>query len=147
MRRSRPTPSVTGERTASCRNRAASAYTHRMLRQSDLRRLGLALWVGVVGFEVTGCASTGDKLRTRFARERGCPESQVLVSPRGGVVYAAEGCGQATEYVCGTFVSSSMDKSAGSCDERNLPRQVRASDALPPPPRANDPEAPPGSTH
>ena len=104
--------------------------------------LGIALALGV-----GACASTSDKLRARFAKERGCPESQVMVSARGGVVYAAEGCGQATEYICGTFVSSSMDKSAGSCEERNLPRQVRASDALPAPPRASDPETPPGSSH
>ncbi|HET9934118.1 MAG TPA: hypothetical protein VFQ35_25625 [Polyangiaceae bacterium] len=143
-----------------------------MLRQSELRKLGVGLWVGAMsirgvvggasgfgavglgalglgalGLGAVGCASTGDKLRARFAKERGCPESQVLVIPRGGVVYGAEGCGQEAEYVCGTFVSSSMDKSAGSCEERNLPRQVRASDALPPPPRANDPEMPPGSSH
>ncbi len=97
---------------------------------------GLALLM-ILG---AGCSPTTSRLRARFAKEHACPESQVQVTPRGGVVYRAEGCGSETEYVCESFAN--MNK-GGACEERGLLRNaapLERSHALP---RATDNELAP----
>jgi hypothetical protein len=75
-------------------------------------------------FACAGCASTSSRIRERFARERGCPAAEVAVREKGGTVYAASGCGAATEYTCPSFTSGKDDVRA--CEERGLGRQAPA---------------------
>jgi hypothetical protein len=70
-----------------------------------------------------GCSTATSRLRSRFANERGCPETQVGVTERGGNVYRATGCGKSAEYVCGGFASAT---STPDCQERGLPSQAPA---------------------
>jgi hypothetical protein len=68
-------------------------------------------------FLLGGCATTASKLKAQFARERSCPEDEVRVFERGGVVYEATGCGQRAEYVCSAFANAGP---RASCEERGL---------------------------
>ena len=65
------------------------------------------------------CSATTSGLKTRFARERGCPSGEVAVSEAGGAVYRASGCGQHTEYTCESFAGFG-NSSTVNCRERGL---------------------------
>ena len=73
-----------------------------------------------LGLFAVGCSTMTSQLRSRFAKERECPEGQVQVVERGGNVYIAHGCGQRAEYVCSGFASASSN----TCEERGLQRQA-----------------------
>jgi hypothetical protein len=91
-----------------------------------------------------GCSSTTSALKARYARERSCPEDQVRVSPRGGVIYEASGCGETAEYAC-PGVSSWSRSAAASCAERGVRGQAPAGELrrFPEPPGPNpEPGAP-----
>jgi hypothetical protein len=49
---------------------------------------------------LVSCVSTTSVVRSRFAREQGCPEGQVSVDEAGGTQYRARGCDKETTYVC-----------------------------------------------
>ncbi len=102
------------------------------MRPSTHWLLGLVL--------VVGCTTTTSRLRTRFSKEHGCPESETRVVESGGTAYVATGCGQSAEYVCQTFASANDDPRA--CEERGLPKKTE------PPPMAGPkpPPDPPGPT-
>jgi hypothetical protein len=99
------------------------------MRCSKIRsgRLGLALTLALAG-----CTSTASKLRSRFANEHGCPREEVTVVESGGLEYRASGCGQSTEYVCGSFAS--MGKDERSCEERGVQKKVPSEPAQYPKP-------------
>lgn len=84
-----------------------------------------------------GCATTSDKLRSRFAKEHGCPEAESHVVGSGGTTYEASGCGQRTTYVCPSFAGD-----ARSCEEKGVskrdgadPKPMPGPNAPPEPPR------------
>ena len=82
-----------------------------------------------------GCNSTVSSLRTRFATEKGCSESQVDVTASGGTEYRATGCKQSAVYVCAHSSMSATD--VRGCAEQDLraPRNPpeRQPQLLPPP--------------
>ncbi len=59
-------------------------------------------------------------MRTRFAHEYSCDESDVAVSPVGGAVYHASGCGKSADFACES--AASMGKVM--CEEEGLPRRA-----------------------
>jgi hypothetical protein len=83
---------------------------------------------------VLGCNSTSAGIRSRFATERGCPESDVDVEASGGTEYRASGCGQSTVYVCGHFAMSAKDVRSCSEEDARSPRraQDREREVMPP---------------
>jgi hypothetical protein len=58
---------------------------------------------------VVGCHSTTSSIRSRFATEKGCPESLVGVTMSSGTLYEASGCGQSAAYVCENVTMSVSD--------------------------------------
>lgn len=87
-----------------------------------------------------GCTTTTSRLRTRFAKEHGCPEADSRVVESGGTTYVATGCGQRVEYVCQTFAS--MNDDPRNCEERGLSKKVGSEP--PPMPGGKAPPDPPG---
>jgi hypothetical protein len=65
--------------------------------------------VVVVAWVLVGCNSTTASIRSRFATETGCSESQVEVTTSGGTQYRASGCGQSAAYVCDNVTMSKTD--------------------------------------
>jgi hypothetical protein len=78
-----------------------------------------ALFVVVLG--LAACSTTASSLRSRFARERTCPESQVDVDEQGGNQYVARGCGDRAVYVCGAVAGFGDPEK--SCNEQGLNRR------------------------
>jgi hypothetical protein len=94
-----------------------------------------------LGLLLLGCSTTAGQLKTRFAKERACPEDEVRVSEKGGNAYVARGCGQSAEYVCSAFANS---QGTAPCEERGLRRQAPAGgDPRPFPESPTTPQAPP----
>ena len=76
------------------------------------------------------CSTTKSSLTARYAKERSCPASQVVVTEAGGAVYHASGCGDDTEYICESFAG--FGDPSRQCRERGLnPREPSGN----PPPR------------
>ena len=71
-----------------------------------------------------GCSTTSDKLRARFAKEKGCTVDETMVVEEGGTTYRASGCGKSAEYVCPSF--GSMGDAARACEERGLNKKPGA---------------------
>ncbi|HET7543707.1 MAG TPA: hypothetical protein VFK05_27730 [Polyangiaceae bacterium] len=68
------------------------------------------------------CTATTTALKGRYAKERSCSESQVLVREAGGDVYLASGCGDATQYICEGFAG--FGNPSQRCRERGMnPRE------------------------
>ena len=68
------------------------------------------------------CTATTSALRVRYAKERSCPEAQVLVREAGGDVYLASGCGASTQYICEGFAG--FGNPSQRCRERGMnPRE------------------------
>lgn len=86
------------------------------------------------------CSTTTSSLKARFAKERRCPASQVVVTEAGGAVYRARGCGDDAEYICESFAG--MGDPSRQCRERGLnphepsgnppPRNTSRPDLVPP---------------
>jgi hypothetical protein len=49
---------------------------------------------------LASCVSTTSVVRSRFAKEQGCPENQVVVDEARGSLYRARGCDAETTYAC-----------------------------------------------
>jgi len=77
---------------------------------------GVVSFLAIVGS--VACSTTASGLKARYAREQSCPIDQVSVSEAGGDVYHASGCGNGTEYVCGSFAG--VGDSSRGCRERGL---------------------------
>jgi hypothetical protein len=79
--------------------------------------IGGANWfICFVSLLVVGCVTTASALKGRFARERGCPASQVEVEAAGGTHYRVSGCGETTVYACGSVTRA--EDSARDCAEQ-----------------------------
>jgi hypothetical protein len=71
---------------------------------------------------VSACASTASTLKTRFAKERSCPASEVAIREEGGQYYRARGCGREAVYVCGA--SGGFGNPSNACVEQGLVRRT-----------------------
>jgi hypothetical protein len=89
-----------------------------------------------------GCSSTSDKLRARFAKEKGCTADETMVTEEGGTSYRASGCGKTAEYVCPSF--GSMGDAARACEERGLSKKPGADPKPLPGAYPMSPPEPPG---
>ena len=75
-------------------------------------------WIGIAVM-LCSCVSTASVVRSRFAKEQGCPEDQVVVDERGGTQYSAHGCEKETTYVCGS--SAAFNRGGIQCAQEGLP--------------------------
>ncbi|HEX7671404.1 MAG TPA: hypothetical protein VF395_17545 [Polyangiaceae bacterium] len=91
-------------------------------------------FVVVLTWVVVGCNSTTSSIRSRFATERACPESQVDVTTSGGTQYRASGCGQSAAYVCEHASMSASDVRRCAEEDARSPRRPPDQDrpTLPP---------------
>jgi hypothetical protein len=87
-----------------------------------------------IALELGACVSTTSVVRSRFAVEQGCPESQVDVDAEGGTQYRARGCDKETIYVCGAVAGF---KGGVQCVQEGLPNppgyRERERPVMPPP--------------
>ena len=105
------------------------------MKAGKLGRVGLS--VAIVVCCSVACSTTTSGLKTRFARERGCPPGEVQVSEAGGSVYRANGCGEHTEYICESFAGFGAS-STQHCRERGL--NPHEPSGMPPPVNTSRPE-------
>ena len=83
---------------------------------------------------LASCVSTTSVVRSRFAKEQGCPESQVIVDETSATEYRARGCEKETAFVC---TAASAFRGGVECVEQGLPAPPGYREAnhpvLPPP--------------
>jgi hypothetical protein len=96
------------------------------------RRTSLVIALACVTF---GCHTTVSSLKSRFATEQACPESEVNVTPSGGTQYHASGCKQSLVYVCAHASMSKTDVRGCAVDDARPPRSPpdKERPVLPPP--------------
>jgi hypothetical protein len=77
----------------------------------------------VLALGLCGCASTSERLRSKFATDKVCPKSEVRVTEQGANIYRVTGCNESVEYVCSTFANTGGDP---PCEERGTERNAPA---------------------
>ena len=91
--------------------------------------------VFTLSFLLVGCHSTVSSLKSRFATEEACPESDVTVTNVGATQYHASGCRQSVVYVCEHASMSKTDVRRCAIEDARSPRspQEKERPVLPPP--------------
>jgi hypothetical protein len=100
-----------------------------------MRRLSLAM----TALLLASCVSTTSVVRSRFARDQGCPEDQVTVDEASATEYRARGCEKETTFVCS---APSAFRGGVQCVEQGLPAPPGYREAEHPVMAAPDPRVP-----